>query len=202
VLPALLSERLGATADPVAAALTELSALVRQAGEERPGLTGMGATVVLAVLGGCHAHIAHLGDSRAYLLRKCRLERLTTDHTLVEVLIAAGELTPEQAEVHPARGHLTRYAGMAGEALPDTRVLELHPQDRLLLCSDGLTGVVDDDQLRTILDRGLEPRPTCEALIAAANAANARDNVTAVVVDVGAATSRGVPRRNLPLSGV
>jgi len=194
VLPALLRQRtdcIDDLADPslppmVADALIELSALVRQAGEARPHLSGLGATVVLVLLGARHALVAHLGDSRVYLLRGRGLERLTTDHTLVEALIAAGEITPMQAHTHPGGGRLTRYAGMAGEALPDTRLVELRARDRLLLCSDGLTGVLDDDQIRTILTRGFEPHATCDALIAAANEAGARDNITAIVIDLSA----------------
>jgi serine/threonine protein phosphatase PrpC len=115
--------------------------------------------------------------------RARRLVRLTTYHTLVEALIAAGRLTTEQASTHPACGHLARYAGMAAEALTDTRTIELRQHDLLLLASDGLTGVVDDAKLQAILARGLKPDPTCQALIAAANAANARDRITATVID-------------------
>jgi serine/threonine protein phosphatase PrpC len=194
VLPALLRERggIGPPCDPllaerVAHALRELSGLVRRAAEERPGLTGLGATALVTLLRGRHALVAHLGDSRAYLLRGARLELLTTDHTLVEALIAAGEVSRAHADTHPGRGRLTRYAGMAGEVLPDTRQLELRPGDRLLLSSDGLTGVVEDARLREILGGGLEPRRTCEALIATANAAGARDNITTIVIDIDAA---------------
>ena len=191
-LPALVERRLPAGADLAApetqeallAAIGELSDRLYQESRQQPGLSGMGSTVVLGLLRGAQALVAHLGDSRAYLLRDGRLERLTQDHSIVELLLETGDIQPEEVAGHPARGQLTRFVGMPGEPLPEARLLELRAGDRLLLCSDGLSGMVSDEQLREILGQGKWPRGACRKLINAANRAGGRDNVTAVVVDL------------------
>jgi protein phosphatase len=190
-LPPLLRQRLHGVADlgaPVAAdclagALAELSERVRAGSHGRPDLDGMGSTVVLALVRGTEALVAHLGDSRAYLLRDGRLELLTRDHSLAQLLVDCGEIAPEDAGLHPGRAQLTRYVGMPGEALPEVTSLSLRPGDRLLLCSDGLTTMLDDNLIRTILASRAGPDETCRRLVASANAAGGRDNITALVVD-------------------
>ncbi len=162
--------------------LADLSHHVRHESQGQPGLDGMGATVVLTLIRDQTALIAHMGDSRAYLFRDGRLEQLTRDHSLVQLLLDCGEITPAEAVHHPSRGQLTRFIGMTGEPLPEARVLELHSGDRLLLCSDGLTGMLTDDEVRTILTENVSPTTACERLVAAANAAGGRDNLTAVIV--------------------
>ena len=189
-LPALLRRHPGGTFDlagpdaapGVIAALTELSDRVRSLSEGRPGLDGMGSTVVLALVRGTHVVIAHLGDSRAYLVRGQGLARITRDHTIVQLLVDNGEIDPEEAPTHSARGQLTRYVGMAGEALPEARCLEIQEGDRILLCSDGLTGVVNEERLLSALRAGKAPSGACRRLVDAANAAGGKDNVTAVVL--------------------
>ncbi len=167
-------------------ALTELSDQVRQESEGQPGLEGMGATVVLALVRQAWSLIAHLGDSRAYLLRAGHLEQLTKDHTILQLLLEIGEISPQEAPHHPARGQVTRYVGMPGEVLPDVQTVELFPGDRLLLCSDGLTGMVDEVGILTILQQKRVPGTLCRQLVGAANAAGGSDNITAVVVSVEA----------------
>ncbi|MFC1603657.1 Stp1/IreP family PP2C-type Ser/Thr phosphatase [Planctomycetota bacterium] len=148
----------------------------------RVGLRGMGATVVLVLIRKQWAHIAHMGDSRVYLWRSSGLEQLTADHTLVGTLLRSGEITPRQAETHPARGHLTRFMGMGGEVYPDVKTIGLKKGDRLLLCSDGLTGMISDSEITTILATNEHPQRACEMLVTSANQAGGADNITAVVV--------------------
>jgi protein phosphatase len=190
-LPALVQASLAGVEVPSARAterlsevLTELSEQVRQESEGQPGLEGMGATVVLALVRQAWSLIAHLGDSRAYLLRAGCLEQLTKDHTIVQLLLEIGEISQEEAPHHPARSQVTRYVGMPGEVLPDVQTVELCPGDRLLLCSDGLTGMVDDAAILAILQKKRVPATLCRHLVLAANAAGGIDNITAVVVAV------------------
>jgi protein phosphatase len=189
-LPPLLEQRLeglASLADPgtlpaVLAALSQFSDKIRAESRHRPGLHGMGSTVVLAIVRQSQAVVAHMGDSRAYLWRGSRLARLTRDHSLIQLLLDCGEITPEQAAGHPARGQITRFVGMPDASLPEARLVPLAPGDRLLLCTDGLTGMVDDARLLAILDETPEPAKACRRLIAAANDAGGKDNITALVV--------------------
>jgi serine/threonine protein phosphatase PrpC/sugar lactone lactonase YvrE len=148
-----------------------------------PLLASADTTVVAAMLGDSRAVIAHLGDSRAYLYRDHQVDRLTSDHTVVQAVIDAGELTAEQAAHHPSRSVVTRHVLMTPPARPDVRALDLHQGDRILLCSDGLHGLIDDATLATILADHPDPAAACQALIDAANHAGGPDNITAVVVN-------------------
>jgi protein phosphatase len=189
-LPPLLKRRLAGVSnlnEPAAipwvkAVLEHLSNRLRAESRGQPGLDGMGSTVVLALVRGGQALIAHMGDSRAYLWRDSRLARLTRDHSLIELLLDCGEITPEQAAKHPSRGQVTRFVGMPEASLPEARLVSLRPGDRLLLCSDGLTGMVSDARVLAILDETPEPSEACRRLISAANDAAGKDNITALVV--------------------
>jgi serine/threonine protein phosphatase PrpC len=170
-------------------ALCELSNRVRSEAKGEAGIEGLGATVVLALIRDASALIAHMGDSRAYLLRGGQIQQLTKDHSIVQLLIEAGEISPKQAHNHPSRGRLTRSVGMDGEPLPEAQFVALKPGDRLMLCTDGLTGMLAHKKIRSLLDGGLEPEPTCQRLIDKANAAGGHDNITAVVIDFLPATA-------------
>ena len=162
--------------------LRELSAQMRRRTEGQPGFEGMGATVVLALIRGTRAWIAHIGDSRLYLFRKRRLKQLTQDHTIVRLLVEAGDISEEEALTHPARHLLSRCVGMTGDPLPEARCIVLETGDRLLLCSDGLTRMLTDQKLASLLGKGKSLPLICDSLIAAANDAGGRDNITAVLV--------------------
>jgi len=166
------------------ATIVELSNRLCRESRDQFGGAQMGSTVVLMWIRGGDALVAHMGDSRAYLLRNERLQQLTADHTIIRLLIESGDLKPEDAAEHPARGQLTRFVGMEGEPLPEARLVQLHPHDRLLLCTDGLTGLVPDEQIRSILNQEKTAEPACHRLIIAANEAGGHDNVTSVVLDV------------------
>jgi protein phosphatase len=144
----------------------------------------MGSTVVCALVRGNQVLIAHMGDSRAYRLRGGRLKQLTRDHSLVELLIRSGDITLEEAATHPSRGRLTRNIGMDGEPLPQTCLLKHRAGDQLLLCTDGLTGMISDEQIKTILSESSPLETRCQRLVDAANQAGGKDNVTVLLLSI------------------
>jgi PPM family protein phosphatase len=146
-------------------------------------LSGMGTTLTAARVDGASATIAHVGDSRAYLLREGLLRQLTTDHTLVERMIRSGEITEAEADVHPHKNVLTRALGTDEHVEVDEDAVELIDGDRLLLCSDGLTGMVTEDQIQAILETTESPQQAADRLVKAANRAGGIDNISVVVID-------------------
>jgi serine/threonine protein phosphatase PrpC len=176
----------GEAAEALAAAIREANEAILDRAAGDPALYGMGTTVTAAVAGGGYLQLAHVGDSRAYLLRGGTLEQLTTDHTVVGELVRRGRLTPQQAAVHPERSILTRAVGLDPRVpvdLPDP--LEVQPGDQLLLCSDGLTEAVADGRIAELLSAAPDGQVACRSLIDAANDAGGPDNITVVLVRVG-----------------
>ncbi|WP_375386487.1 PP2C family protein-serine/threonine phosphatase [uncultured Microbacterium sp.] len=152
----------------------------------RPELAGMGTTVSALVMVDDYAVIAHIGDSRIYLYRDGALTQITTDHTFVQRLVDSGRITPEEARFHPRRSVLMRVLGdMDADPEVDTFIMPTQQGDRWLLCSDGLSGVVDDAHTAKALGAGLAPGRTADALLKQALDGGAPDNVTLVLVDVG-----------------
>ncbi|MEJ1154265.1 MULTISPECIES: PP2C family protein-serine/threonine phosphatase [Microbacterium] len=152
----------------------------------RPELAGMGTTVSALLMVDEYAVIAHIGDSRIYLFRDGNLTQITTDHTFVQRLVDSGRITPEEARYHPRRSVLMRVLGdMDPNPELDTFIMPTQPGDRWLLCSDGLTGVVDDPHTSKTLALGLAPGRTADSLLKQALDGGAPDNVTIVIVDVG-----------------
>jgi PPM family protein phosphatase len=147
-------------------------------------VAGMGTTLTAALIDGDEAHLVHVGDSRAYLLRAGALRQLTEDHTLVNRMIRAGEITRQEADVHPHRNVLTRALGTEPEVDVDESDLGLLAGDRLLLCSDGLTSMVVEQQIQAILETTPETQEAADRLVRAANSAGGLDNITVVVLDV------------------
>jgi protein phosphatase len=147
-------------------------------------VSGMGTTLTGAVIDDEGAHIVHVGDSRAYLLRAGALRQLTEDHTLVNRMVKAGEITPEEAEVHPHRNVVTRVIGTEPDVRVDEEDVPLLEGDRLLLCSDGLTSMVTVEQIRAILESNPSAQDAATRLVRAANRAGGIDNITVIVVDV------------------
>jgi PPM family protein phosphatase len=143
---------------------------------------GMGTTLTALYVGEHEVAIAHVGDSRAYCLRDGQLLRLTDDHSLVDELMRQGKLTPEEAIEHPQRSVITRALGIEGAVEVDTRTFRALAGDVYLLCSDGLTTMVAEEQIADILLAAASLRAAGEALIAAANEAGGRDNITVVLV--------------------
>jgi PPM family protein phosphatase len=145
---------------------------------------GLGATVVA----GLYAEdgvlvLAHLGDSRAYLLRRGYFERLTLDHTVAEMLFQAGHIGRRQLRRHVSRHVLTRHIGKEDCAAADAALLRMEAGDRILFCTDGLTGMLKDSEIGAILWEIEERESSCRLLIDRANAAGGRDNITAVILD-------------------
>jgi PPM family protein phosphatase len=144
---------------------------------------GMGTTVVLAYIRGARAYIGSVGDSRAYLLRGSTIRQLTSDHTFVNEQVRAGTLTLEEARRHPARNILTRAVGSQEEVEADLIEQDLKAGDALLLCTDGLTTMLEDpDILATVQTHEDDPEASCRALVELANSHGGDDNVTVVLV--------------------
>jgi len=147
-------------------------------------VAGMGTTLTAARIDEDGAHLAHVGDSRAYLLRGGAFRQLTEDHTLVNRMVKAGEITREEAEVHPHRNVLTRSVGTEPDVVVDEDDVPLIDGDRLLLCSDGLTDMVTRDQIQAILETTTTAQEAADRLIKAANRAGGIDNTTVVVIAI------------------
>jgi serine/threonine protein phosphatase PrpC len=163
-------------------AVQDANRAVFQKASEDPALSGMGTTLTAFLVEGDSLRLAHVGDSRAYLLRDGKLQRITKDHTVVERLVDEGRLTPQEAELHPQRSILTRAIGVEGDVQVDQGSIDTQVGDRLLLCSDGLTGMVSEDDIRRILEGQSDPQAAADALVEAANEGGGQDNITAVVL--------------------
>jgi PPM family protein phosphatase len=177
----------GEAAEALVAAIREGNSAILDRAAGDPGLWGMGTTVTAAAVAGDRlVQLAHVGDSRAYLLRDGSLEQLTTDHTVVGELVRRGRLTPAQAAVHPERSILTRAVGLDPRIPVDTPdPVELQAGDQVLLCSDGLTEAVDEDRIAELLSAEADGNVACQALIDAANTAGGPDNITVVLLRAG-----------------
>ncbi|MEC4890083.1 MAG: protein phosphatase 2C domain-containing protein [Nitrospira sp.] len=166
--------------------MTAAHQTVRDRAKRDPALSHMGTTLVALLLTPqptAVAHIAHLGDSRAYLYRGGTLTPLTRDHTMIEKYLAHGILTPESAKTHPDRHVLTKAVGISATATPDIASHPLQPDDLILLCSDGLTKMLEDQDIALIMKHsGKDPVRAGDTLIEAALARGGLDNVTVVVI--------------------
>ena len=170
----------------------DLAAVVEQAnrriyelsqGDE--ALAGMGTTMTTLSVGEGDIAIAHVGDSRAYRLRNEELEKLTHDHSLVDEMVRAGKLTPEEAEVHPQRSIITRALGPEPEVEVERMTYPARAGDVYLICSDGLTTMVPEDDVGALLRSRSSLKQAAEELVRAANEAGGRDNVTVVLFKLG-----------------
>jgi protein phosphatase len=175
------------TGQPEAALATlaqQANARIYELSHSNAEQAGMGTTLTAVYVGEREIAIAHVGDSRAYRLREGELLRLTEDHSLVDELLRQGRLTPEEAVEHPQRSVITRALGPEGTVEVDTRSYTARDGDVYLLCSDGLTTMLGEQQLASILVAQSTLRDAGEALIAAANEAGGRDNITVVLLRV------------------
>jgi protein phosphatase len=167
--------------------IQEANRRVYQRSSEDAAVSGMGTTMTVALVEDSRIFFAHVGDSRAYLIREGRLEQLTEDHSLVAELVRSGKLSPEEAETHPQRSVITRALGTDPDVDPDTFSVETAPGDLFMICSDGLTTMVDDDGILAEIERHRHDlRAAAKALVRAANRRGGEDNITVVLFEIAA----------------
>jgi PPM family protein phosphatase len=165
----------------VTAIIQEANRRIYERAREDTQASGMGTTITAALVGGESVSIGHVGDSRAYRLRGGRLEQLTEDHSLVADLVRGGRLTPEEADVHPQRSVITRALGTDSVVDVDAFTFETEPDDIILLCSDGLTTMLTDEEIVAIVSESKSLEHAAKQLVKAANRRGGEDNVTVVL---------------------
>lgn len=171
----------GEAQEAMHAAITAVNDRIRAAAAEDPTRHGMGTTLTAALSFGPELVIGHVGDSRAYIRRGRALTQITTDHSVVGQLVAAGRLRPDQARAYEHRNVLLQALGVQPKVGPEFDIVQLRAGDVLLLCSDGLTGPVTDEQVLGLMLRYEDPMRCCRALTEAACAAGGPDNVTVAI---------------------
>jgi len=156
---------------------------VLEATREKSEYEGMATTVAAVLVDGASANLGHVGDSRVYLVRNGRLDQLTSDHSWVNEQIQSGVISADQARSHPLRNVVTRALGGKPDLQVDMQVHKIEPGDLLLLCSDGLTTMIpDDDIVRVVAEAGADLEKSARALVAAANARGGEDNITVLLL--------------------
>ena len=164
-------------------ALSQADAQITEEAAGNPDLAGMGTTLTMAFHLGAQLCLVHVGDSRAYLYRGGQLHQLTKDHTVVAELVRSGVLEADQVSSHPLRHVITNVVGGPHPGVKvEARAFEVHADDRLLLCSDGLSEMVTDQAIVAALEADREPEAAARALLASANSGGGRDNITVVIV--------------------
>jgi serine/threonine protein phosphatase PrpC len=171
----------GSVEERLATVVREANARIHELAQADADRAGMGTTVTAAYVGDDAVSFAHVGDSRAYRWRDGKLERLTTDHSLVEELKRRGRITEQEAEDHPQKSVITRALGPEAAVEVDTLTYPAQPEDAFLLCSDGLTGMVPEDRIAEILAEARDLPEAGQALIREANERGGRDNITVVL---------------------
>jgi serine/threonine protein phosphatase PrpC len=181
--------RAGSGERRVSELIQEANRRVYQRSSQDAAASGMGTTMTVALVGDGAVAFGHVGDSRAYLIRDGKLEQLTEDHSLVAELVRSGKLSPEEAGTHPQRSVITRALGTDPDVDPDTFSIETEPGDLFMLCSDGLTSMVEDEViLRRIEENRGDLQAAAKALIRAANKGGGEDNITIVFFEIGEET--------------
>ena len=181
-----IGERAPGTADDVllGAAVEAANLEVMRAAEEGVGKPGMGCTASAVLIEKNRMAVAHVGDSRVYVLHHGTLVRITHDHSYVEELVDSGQITADEARMHPSRSIVTRAPGSDPDMYADHFSLEVNDGDRIILCSDGLSSMISDSEMETVAVSSATPQQAADNLVAAALTAGGSDNVTVVVVDV------------------
>lgn len=156
--------------------------VIRKKASEVPDMEGMGTTLVAATCLGRYLHVANVGDSRLYVVGK-EIRQITRDHSLVEEMVRIGTITHAEARNHPDKNIITRAIGAAAEVEPDFFTVELEEGDVVLMCSDGLTNMLEDEEIRMILNSGRDIVEQAQALVDAANVNGGRDNISVVLIE-------------------
>ena len=181
-LPALVSQEPDTSQADLMDVLVEAVRVANDSVADR--VPGGGTTLTCALVLDARAYIAHVGDSRAYIVTDAgEMDQITHDHSLVDRLVELGQLTPDEAAVHPQKNVLYRAVGQGGELEVDTYMRTVGRRARLLLCSDGLWGIVAETKMVEIILAAPSPQAACERLVVAANEAGGRDNITAILVE-------------------
>ena len=162
--------------------IASANAAVFDAATSSEELTGMGTTVVAMVVLNNVAYLAHAGDSRAYILSNGELKQITTDHSIVQTMVDSGQITEEEAKTSPHKNIITRAVGVKNDILVDFNTVDLKSGDKLLICTDGLTNCVDDEEIAKIISNDVNAKEITEKLISAANENGGIDNITATVI--------------------
>jgi serine/threonine protein phosphatase PrpC len=187
IAASVLRDSAGRSGDEtVAMLIQEANKRVYEAAATDDARSGMGTTITAALVEDGTVRIGHVGDSRAYRIRDAKLEQLTEDHSLVAELVRSGRLSPEEADVHPQRSVITRALGTDPDVDVDTFTVEARPGDVFMICSDGLTSMVDDDAILEIVERNrVSLDQATRALVDAANKGGGEDNITIVAFEIG-----------------
>lgn len=163
-------------------AIEKANVLIRQKADENMNLRGMGTTMVIATVIGKYLEVANVGDSRLYVINDS-IEQITTDHSLVEEMVRLGSIDRVSARNHPDKNIITRAIGAKYCVEPDFFSLELKAGDKVLLCSDGLTNMVEDEMIKQILTKGGTLKSRVEELVRTANQNGGKDNISAIVIE-------------------
>ncbi|MCI8327890.1 MAG: Stp1/IreP family PP2C-type Ser/Thr phosphatase [Lachnospiraceae bacterium] len=155
---------------------------LREKAQEDDSMTGMGTTVVVMTLVGRQAFVANVGDSRMYVVGK-EITQITQDHSLVEEMVRMGEIAREAAKDHPDKNIITRAIGASEEVRVDFFQVEIEPEDYILMCSDGLTNMIDDSDIKSIMISQRDVAERAERLVEIANSNGGLDNITVVVIE-------------------
>lgn len=201
----IISEMIGfekrpsSAVDALGKAIEAANARIHEIAQADPDLEGMGTTVVTFLLDGRgRGTVAHVGDSRAYRYRQGELTPLTIDHSVVAEMQKRGLLTEQEAAVHPRRNEILRSVGVLPEVDVEVAKVEVQPGDRFLLCSDGLSGVVTDDEIAAIVQME-KPARAVDSLIRMANERGGPDNISVQILSVPADESSGDPEATAPV---
>ncbi|UQS83459.1 Stp1/IreP family PP2C-type Ser/Thr phosphatase [Bombilactobacillus thymidiniphilus] len=164
--------------------LTTENERIIQTAQEKTELSGMGTTIVGVFIVDQQMLVFNVGDSRCYLLTATHLQQLSFDHSLVNELLVAGEITPQEAKDFPNKNVITQSLGVSSGVQPTFGFFDVPKNAQILLCSDGLTNMINDQQIKTILQKSITVKQKCSALVNAANQAGGLDNITALVIAI------------------